>query len=222
MSHSRYGIFGGTFDPIHNGHLELADIANRHLNLDKLFFVPNNIPPHRGTPLLSAEHRLAMVEAALMGHQRYLVDDREVLRNGRSYMADTLESFRHELLGDTSPVSLLLGLDSFLTLLEWREPKRIAELAHLVVVARQGEYGQAVELKTRQILDTLYGPGKALQYHPEYLSIKPAGEVLFIEEAPLKVSATELRHKLAENQSVMGLVPDAVEAYIKTHRLYSD
>lgn len=215
-----FGILGGTFDPIHNGHLELATKANKVFNFAKVFFVPNYVPPHRTQPRESAQHRLTMAQLAIEPYENFLIDSREIQRKGDSYMAETLESFRYELIGRDSPMALILGVDSFVNLLEWHEPHRVAAAAHIIVLPREGFEYDKVELKTRQILDALYKPGKELMTRPEMLATKPAGEVIFLSERPMAVSATEVRASLKAGKCVDGLLPKSVYQYIQENGLY--
>ena len=131
------GVFGGTFDPIHYGHLRAALDVHQALALGELRFLPLNVPVHREQPRASAAQRRAMVEAAIAGEPGFRVDDRELVRAGRSYSVDTLTSLRDEL-GDTRPICLLVGGDAFNGFFDWHRPRDILELAHLVVMQRPG------------------------------------------------------------------------------------
>ena len=131
------GVVGGTFDPIHDGHLRMAlEVANR-LALDEVRFIPSAKPPHRDEPDATDLQRLNMVELAIMGEARFILDDREYRREGDSYMVDTLESLRDEMGRDVSLI-LILGSDAFLGLTSWHRWQRLLELTHIAVVVRPG------------------------------------------------------------------------------------
>src|SRR5512143_4181715 len=130
------GIFGGTFDPIHYGHLRTALELKRALDLERLHFVPAATPPHRAAPCTDAALRLRMVQAAIAGEPGFVADDRELKRPGLSYTFDTLTSFRAEF--PDRPLCLLLGMDAFLNLPQWHEWREIPQLAHVVVAHRPG------------------------------------------------------------------------------------
>jgi nicotinate-nucleotide adenylyltransferase len=131
------GIFGGTFDPIHFGHLRLAEEMTEGIGLSRVVFIPAGQPPHRGAPRTAAAHRLEMVRRAVSGNPRFAVDAREVQSPRPSYTVDTLTTLRAEL-GDEQPLWLLLGADAFLELPTWHAWRRLFELAHIAVAARPG------------------------------------------------------------------------------------
>src|SRR5690606_33351582 len=130
------GIFGGTFDPVHHGHLRAALELLQDLELSELRLIPSRIPPHRGTPGATPEQRLAMLRAAVRGQPGFVVDERELRRAGPSYTVDTLHSLRDEF-GDT-PLCLIVGADAFLGFPTWRRWTELIELAHVVVMDRPG------------------------------------------------------------------------------------
>jgi len=197
----RLGVFGGTFDPIHIGHLAAAQEAAEALGLDRVLFVPAGIPPHKpDRSITPGEHRLAMVELAIAGNERFATDRRELERPGRSYTVDTLESLRRET---SSELVLVVSADSFLDLLSWREPRRILELARIAVAPRDG-YPAA-------------GPDFLASHLPDL-----AGRATFLDGPHLRLSASELRARAATGRSLRYLVPDAVLAYIGDHALYTD
>lgn len=209
------GILGGTFDPIHYGHLRPALELLEGLGLAAIHFVPCAIPPHRHLPVASAEQRLAMVRLALEGVAGLQADDRELHRSGPSYMVDTLESLRAER--GEQPLCLILGLDAFLGLDRWHRWERILELSHVVIAHRPGWKlaGQASAsiqelLKMRQITD------------PQGLCREKAGMILFQAVTQLDISATSIRSRLAEGRQVRYLLPDPVLEYIERQGLYQE
>ncbi|MNO91179.1 putative nicotinate-nucleotide adenylyltransferase [compost metagenome] len=207
----RIGLFGGTFDPVHIGHLRSALEVAELLELDELRLLPSARPPHRETPQVSAAQRLAMVELAVQGAGPLLVDDRELRRDKPSYTIDTLESLRGEL-GAQVPLYLLIGWDAFCGLPSWHRWEELLEHCHIVVLQRPDADSEAPEalrdlLAARSVADpaALSGAG---------------GQIAFIWQTPLAVSATQIRAVLAQGRSARFLVPDAVLNYIEAHGLY--
>jgi nicotinate-nucleotide adenylyltransferase len=191
MSARRLGLFGGTFDPVHHGHLIVAADAFESLQLDLLVFIPAAQPPHRARGVVAtAEQRLEMVRAAVAGDPRFAVDDIELRREGPSYTVDTLrEIARRE---PDAELHFLLGIDQFRALHSWREPEEVARLAKLCVLARGGETAS---------LEGPYGGVHA-----------PVTRV--------DISATRIRSIAAEGGSIRYLVPDAVRERIERERIY--
>ena len=207
----RIGLLGGTFDPIHIGHLRAAVEVAELLQLQELRLLPSARPPHRQAPQASAEQRLAMVRLAVQDLPPLCVDDRELSRQAPSYTYDTLCSLRSELAAQDS-LLLVLGWDAFCGLPSWYRWTELLELCHILVLQRPDADSEAPEvlrdlLAARSVAD----PGQ-LQ--------GPAGQIACVWQTPLAVSATQIRHLLAENRSVRYLVPDAVLAYIQQHGLY--
>ena len=207
----RIGILGGTFDPVHIGHLRSALEVADALGFDELRLVPSARPPHRGTPQVSAAQRLAMVELAAQGVTPLVVDGRELRREKPSYTLDTLESMREELPASTQ-VFLLLGWDAFCGLPAWHRWEELLQHCHIVVLQRpdaDSEPPDALKnlLAARSVSDPMALKG-------------PAGHITFVWQTPLAVSATQIRQLLASGKSVRFLVPDAVLAYIDAHGLY--
>ncbi len=205
------GILGGTFDPVHYGHLRTAWELCESLDMRELRLLPCRQPPHRGEPAATPEQRLAMLERALAGQDRLRIDTRELDRPGPSYMVDTLASLRGEL-GKT-PLALVLGADAFAGLAGWHRWERLIELAHLVVVARPDGP------------PSLPGPVAALLARCRVadaaaLRSAPAGGILEAAVTPLAISATAIRAQVAAGRSPRYLLPDAVLAYIEDGGLY--
>jgi nicotinate-nucleotide adenylyltransferase len=210
-------LLGGTFDPVHYGHLRLADDVRRALGLPELRLVPAGDPPHRGGPKASAADRLAMLRLAVREFPRLTVDDREVERAGKSFTVMTLEELRDE--DPARPLVLVAGADAFLGLPTWHRWRELFDLAHIVVVARPGV----------KLADEL-PPELAAQWSARCTSdasvlfSRPAGAIYEQAIAPNPISATMIRAQLARGQAgrnaVSGLLPPAVLAYIDQHRLY--
>lgn len=205
------GILGGTFDPVHHAHLRSALELLEDLDLAEVRFIPAGWPPHRDPPVASAGQRLAMLELAIAGQEGFVIDDRELHREGPSYMADTLSDLRAEL-GDT-PLCLLLGMDAFDHLQGWHRWERIPDLAHLVVMQRPG-----AGLPVSEIMGGLLAERKL--HHAEDLKKRPAGGILFQPVTQLDISATRIRKVLAQGKSPRYLLPESVWRYIGERGLY--
>lgn len=206
------GILGGTFDPIHFGHLRLAEELGDQLGLERVHLIPAKLPPHRAAPSVSAEDRLAMVRLATAGNRRFAVDDRELRRAGASFSVDTLLDLRTEVGAETR-LCLLLGVDAYIALITWSRWQQLFELAHIVVATRPG-----YSLN----LDDLPEPLRAqsIARLAPGLDELPAGRVIPREIAGLDISATKIRAALAAGQSTRYLLPDSVLDYIREHHLY--
>lgn len=207
----RIGILGGTFDPVHIGHLRSALEVAEFMALDELRLLPNARPPHRDTPQVAAQDRLAMVRSAVQGAERLSVDARELARDKPSYTIDTLESIRAEL-GTNDQLFLVLGWDAFCGLPGWHRWEELLQYCHILVLQRPDADSEPPDalrnlLAARSVSDPL-----ALQ--------GPGGHIAFVWQTPLAVSATQIRQLLASGKSVRFLVPDAVLAYIDAHGLY--
>jgi nicotinate-nucleotide adenylyltransferase len=209
------GVFGGTFDPIHFGHLRLAEDMADVLGLDRVLFIPAGQPPHRGAPHTAAGHRLEMVRRAIAGNSRLVADAREVQRPQPSYTVDTLTELRAEL-GEAQPLWLLLGADAFLGLPGWHDWRRLFDLANIAVAERPG----ARLMQSDAIMEPLQS--EVLQRQTAVgTATGPAGSILLRATPPLDISATAIRDTLARRGSVRYLLPDAVLDYIHEHQLYA-
>ena len=204
------GIFGGTFDPIHFGHLRTAFELWQALDLAEMRFVPAGRPPHRGTPSCDPLHRLAMVRAATANQPGFAVDDREVRRDGPTYTVETLRELRAEL-GAEPMLVLVLGSDQLRNLHTWHRWRELFEHAHLVATQRE-----------RVPLDALPAEVEAelAARGADALPDAPGGAIAFFRMPAVPVSATALRAQLARGERPDGLSPPAVLDYIETNGLY--
>ena len=212
------GIFGGTFDPIHYGHLRLAQELATGFELEQVRFIPAGHPPHRGEPAVSSRQRLEMVRLAIAGNAAFALDEREIFKQGPCYTVDTLAELRGEL-GEQQPVALLLGADAFLGLTTWHDWQALFELAHIVVAHRPG-FPQVAWA------DNMPEPLKrALRQRQQNdagaLRATPAGGIFAHTITALDISATYIRNSLQAGNSPRYLLPDAVLDYIRTHNLYT-
>lgn len=194
-------IFGGTFDPIHIGHLRAAWEAAEALGAD-VSLVPAKVPPHRPQPVASAEQRAAMLRVALAGQRRLRLDLRELHRDGPSYTFDTLASLRGEI-GAARPLVLLIGADAFAGLSSWYRWRELFELAHMCVLTRPAQIPAMPEALAAEVAPRLVE-------HAERLRVEPAGRVLNMIVTSLGISATRIRNLLAVGAEPRWLVPDVL------------
>ena len=206
------GVFGGTFNPVHYGHLRSALELVEHLGLDHLRLMPCAVPPHREAPSCSAKDRAAMVELAVASEPRLRCDTRELDRDGISYTIDSLLELRAEL-GNAHSLSLVMGCDAVLEITTWHRWEELLDVAHIVVIARPGWHFPD-EGVVANWLEAHRAAGK------DVLVTAAAGSILVEELRPLAISSTELRQLLAAGQSVRYLLPEPVLGYIQDKQLY--
>ena len=187
------GILGGTFDPIHLGHLALASEVYHQFDLQELRFIPCYQSPFKAKPIATGEQRLRMIKLAIKNHPEFAIDDRELQRKGISYMVDTLKSLRQEL-SDT-PLYLIMSMDAFAQFNSWHKWQKIIQLTNLIVANRPG---------SRTIINNKL---KNLLIHP-------------INIPPNSISATKIRKLIKEKKAASSLVPQAVWEYINENKLY--
>jgi nicotinate-nucleotide adenylyltransferase len=202
MSHP-IAILGGTFDPVHNGHLRVAWEAGDALGAE-VRLMPANVPPHRSPPVASAAQRVRLLRAALAGQQRLQLDERELRRAAPSYTVETLREMRGEF-GLVRPLILLIGADAFAGLPSWREWRALFDLAHIAVLTRPGH-----GLDVPPELHAEIAPRRAASARD--LSESAAGKVVGLPVTPLEISASAVRALLAQGREPRWLVPDALFA----------
>lgn len=209
----RTAVFGGSFNPVHFGHLLMADEMLERLHLDRVVFVPAAAPPHKPASLLApAEHRHEMVKLAVEGHAGFEVSDIELRRRGPSFTVDTLEA----LARAREDLFLLVGSETFLDLLSWRQPRRIVELARLVVVPRTGSAFDPESAAAQKVLREI----GAERFVGADDVITPA-TVVVVHAVSLPISSSDLRARARAGRSLDYRVPDAVAAHIRRHGLYT-
>ena len=209
------GIFGGTFDPVHFGHLRLAEESIGHLGLGGVRWIPAGQPPHPGAPHVTAAQRLEMVRRSTAGNPRFSVDASEVEAAAPSYTIHTVERLRREL-GSTQSLVLLVGADAFAGLASWHRWRDILALAHIAVSHRPGfpvemaslPEALASEFNARRLSDVAG------------LKASASGAIVTFAMTQLAISATQIRKLLANDLSARYLLPDAVLDYIQTNSLY--
>jgi nicotinate-nucleotide adenylyltransferase len=202
------GIFGGTFDPVHYGHLRSALEVKEAFGLTEIRLLPSAQPPHREQPTATALMRVQMLELAIKNQPGFVIDTRELDRAGQSYMVDTLKSFRLEF--PRQPLLLFIGSDAFKNLTTWHQWQQLFDYAHIVVMTRPG-------FKLQE-LDGYFKAKKANQI--KELTQAPAGGLFFQPVTQLEISATAIREMIAEKHNPGFLLPEAVIEYIRQHALY--
>ena len=211
------GLLGGSFDPIHNGHLQLARDALKHLPLAEVRFLPAAQPWQKGV-ITAAEHRAHMVQLAIAGDSRFALDMREIERGGITYTIDSLRAVRSQL--PRSPLVLIMGSDQFGRLNTWHDWAQVVELAHIAVAARAGAQPQWSETMQTMLARKRNDAAS--------LTSELGGNIVEFEMTPVNVSATEVRRLLRQPDSteraqrLSAMVPDAVLDYIDSHQLYRD
>jgi len=211
----RLGILGGTFDPIHHGHLRVAEEMGEELELEKVYLMPAALPPHKDTkPISGFHHRLRMIQLATEGSSLLQPLDLEGRRQGLSYSIETLKEF-HRLYPSNLEIFFLIGMDAFLEIKTWRDYKWLFDYAHFVVIKRPGIYTEELEPFLLSVRMDFRRKGE------EDIFLVPCGNGVFYKEATLMdISSTNIRAMVAAGKSIRFLVPEGVRAYIAEKGLY--
>jgi nicotinate-nucleotide adenylyltransferase len=215
----RLGLFGGTFDPVHVGHLDVAEAARRALALDEVLLMPANVPPHRASPRASAPHRFAMAALAIAGREGLGLLDLEMLSQEPSYTTTTLDRLALRLRSgepgglDLRSVFLITGADAFRDIGTWKDYPAILDRCQFVVVSRPDCPVGSLHAALPALADRMVAASPGLT---------PSRPSIVLVDAPTApVSSTDIRRRLAGNQSVAGMVPDLVARHIERHGLYT-
>lgn len=206
------GILGGTFDPIHHGHLRTALDVQQCLSLEEVRFIPCGEPPHRVAPVATPLQRLCMVRAAIATQEKFTLDDREIKRQGPSYMVDTLTSLKQDF-SDT-PLCLILGTDAFNGLQQWHRWQQIFELTNIAVMQRPVTKGhnelnkRLLSLLKHRIMDI------------DELKHKQNGAIVFVPVTQMDISATKIRQQWQQGKDIQFLLPDSVLTLIRQQHIY--
>lgn len=206
------GILGGTFDPVHNGHLRLALEVYQQLQLQEVRLIPVCFPPHRDTPVAEPAQRLRMLELSCQDTEGLIIDDCEIHRGGTSYTIDTVRLL-HNRLPD-QPLCLIIGMDAFQRINGWRNWQELLEFVHMVVVDRPGNTTEFEQLEIAEFYNRHLVEDKSV-----FISSN-AGNIFKINVPMLEISATRIRHLIAEDKSIKYLLPDQVITYIETESIY--
>jgi nicotinate-nucleotide adenylyltransferase len=210
------GLFGGTFDPIHFGHLRLASELAEAFHLDQVIFIPAGLPYHRGRAAHATnEQRLTMLKLATQRDARFDVDDRELRREGNTYTYDTLAEIRAERGPDT-PLVFLGGTDSFAKVDTWHRWTELFDLAHFAVAIRADDE----QWFSRGPGTIPKGAWPRITLDPRELGAAPAGKIMTFRMTPLSISSTAIRELAAGGRSIRYLSPDPVVEYIRSHKIY--
>lgn len=216
----RIGIFGGTFNPVHFGHLRAAEEVRELLDLDKILFIPSGNPPLKREGLVESLHRYKMVRFAVGKNRFFDVLDIECARPGKSYTVDTVEKLRQQYHG--SQLSLILGIDAFLDLPNWYEPQQLTSMVDFIVLSRPGT--RFVDLLSSPYLDPAGAPlaeldeGKILSCP---LRLHSSRVVVLTRVTPMAISSTDIRRRIKRGLTIKYLLPEEVESFIISNRLYS-
>lgn len=215
---SLIGILGGTFDPIHYGHLRVAEEIVEMVNLHEMRFIPAGVPYLRHIPIASPQHRAAMVRAAIQNNPRFILDEREIHRPGPSYSVESLRELKQEM-GENATLYFVIGADAFMKLAGWRSWRELFGLCHFIIAARPGH-----ALATNHgILPQELGEECLHRWvsSADDLKCAPSGLIFVAPTTLLDISATAIRARIAAKTSVRYLLPDAVLDYIETNHLYA-
>jgi nicotinate-nucleotide adenylyltransferase len=211
-NHTAMAVLGGTFDPIHHGHLRLAIDLAEQLNLSSLKLMPGYQPMHRDTPSATAEQRLQMLKLAICDNPILDIDERELKRKGPSYTLLSLKEIRTEV-GPETPLYFVLGEDAFCHFDKWHQWQQLINYAHILIAVRPGSHPQFSE----ELADFV----NKVKYQGRGYPKAACGSVVFIDNAKLELSSTEIRQKVAKGQSIHYLLPKNVVDYIQLNKIYS-
>jgi len=217
----RLGIFGGTFNPVHSGHLRTAEEARYKLRLDKVIFVPAGNPPFKERDAVAASHRYAMATLAAASNKDFIVSDFEAVKRGKSYTVDTFQMLRKRYPGDE--LFFILGSDAFLDMPKWREPEKLTGMTDFIIVGRPGfSFGAIAGSPYIVSLKSQEGASAqpAVDAYTCY-SLKSGRSAFLVPVTQMDISSTCIRRLVEEKRSIKYLLPASVERYIKKHKLYS-
>jgi nicotinate-nucleotide adenylyltransferase len=219
----RAGLFGGTFNPIHKGHLMVARQVLQRLSLDRLYIIPCRVPPHKMPVYLApTAHRIRMIELALPADSRYCLSEVEIQRDGPSYTIDTVNHFATRIIPG-AVLHLIMGLDAFLEIHTWKSQRRLLKAARPVVVTRHVD-GQSPDGDDIGRMDAYIRSRLSDDYQFDQASTNwqdtAGSRIHLLTTTPLDISSSEVRRRLREGKAVGDLVPAAVDAYIEKEELY--
>ncbi|MDH5393499.1 MAG: nicotinate-nucleotide adenylyltransferase [Gammaproteobacteria bacterium] len=203
MTDKLLGVFGGTFDPLHIGHLRSVMDVQQALAMQQIRLLPNYIPAHREKPVLEARQRYQLLQKVLLDTPGLVADDREIVRQGVSYMVDTLHDLKQQFA--QKHLCLIIGSDAYLQFCDWHDWQQILQLAHLVVMKRAG-----VAKPLNKQLDHRLTNDKRL------LSAETAGKIIFQDVCQLEISSTQIREMIRKKQSIQFLVPEIIRSDLQT------
>ncbi|MHA1000365.1 nicotinate-nucleotide adenylyltransferase [Leclercia pneumoniae] len=206
-------LYGGTFDPVHYGHLKPVEVLANLIGLQRVIIMPNNVPPHRPQPEATSEQRKTMLELAIADKPLFRLDERELRRDTPSWTAQTMQAWREEQ-GPDAPLAFIIGQDSLLSFPSWYQYDTILNNSHLIVCRRPGYPLTMKEEVHQQWLEAHLTP------HVDDLHTLPAGKIYLAETPWFDISATQIRQRLQNGQSCAEMLPEAVLRYIQQQGLY--
>jgi nicotinate-nucleotide adenylyltransferase len=214
------GLLGGTFDPVHNGHLAVADFVQQALGLDSIWFIPAALPPHKaghadGQDISSFTHRIAMLERALAGNSSFVVSDIEARRTAPSYSIDTINILIQQI-GEQAGLFFIIGADAFLEISTWERYTVLPTLVNFVVISRP-TYSPD---KVGEVILCNFAGYEYDSFKETWSSPNSKGSFILQHMKPVPISSTQIREKVRKREGINGLVPASVENYIKQQSLY--
>ena len=212
MSNNELGIFGGTFDPIHNGHIQSVLTTAKHLAISKVLLVPAHIPPHKNNVIANSQHRLKMAEMVCQHQPLFSCDARELKRDLPSYTVDTLKEISQSYPKQT--LYLFIGMDSLLNFTTWHQWQTILTLCHVVVSSRPSYSNEQMNQATKQLL------AQHQVTTVDRLKQTPSGKIYIYQQADFSVSSTNIRQKLQQKSERLNDLPEYISQYINVHQLY--
>ncbi|MBA3071144.1 MAG: nicotinate-nucleotide adenylyltransferase [Nitrospirae bacterium] len=215
----KLGIFGGTFNPVHYGHLIVAEEVKEKLGLDRIIFVPSGSPPLKGRELADAKHRYRMVQLAASKNHSFAVSDIEYKKKDKSYSVDTLERLRRIYPG--ARLYFIAGIDAFIDIPNWWQPERLVSLADFIVVSKPSfrftDLVSSPYLKINKNILKKLDDAKLQTYKTK---LKSGRDIIMVHITPVEISATRIRKLIKRRESIKYLLPEEVESYIITHKIY--
>jgi nicotinate-nucleotide adenylyltransferase len=221
MARERIGLLGGTFNPVHSGHLRAAQEVSRVFALDRVLFVPSYIPPHKQpAEAATPEDRFAMVKLAVGGHPRFIASPLEIEAQEKSYSVITLEKVR--ALYPDAWIFFILGIDAFMEIDTWKSYRKVLEQCRFIVISRPGyDLGKARYALPEEYADWIHSLSES-GTAPVEESLLRRFRIFTVPIRAIAVSSTEIRRKIRQGETLGGLLPKAVEAYIRKHNLYQE
>ncbi len=217
MKERRIGIFGGTFNPIHSGHLKAAEQVEKVFRCEKILFIPSHIPPHkRSVEIASAQHRFKMVQLALNSYPKFIASEIEVKAKGKSYSIITLNKI--EALYPEACIFFIVGIDAFLEIHTWKDYQDLFEKCHFIVISRPGWLlDDAERVLNGRYVSRMYRVNLSDEVKDQILLSK---RIFLFQIETLDISSTEIRERIRRGESIEGLVPYSVEEFIKKNNIY--
>jgi len=211
----KLGLFGGTFDPVHYGHINSVKEIHNRFNLTKTIFIPAHIPHHKKKPVTESVHRLEMVKLSVLGFDYFEVSDTEIIRDGNSYSFQTIEYFKKFYKNKIDPF-FIVGIDIFLEISTWKNYPNFFSESNFIVMNRPGY----TNIKPEDLLPA--DIAKEFDYHHENSSFKHKSGycIYYVNVTPYDISSTDIRGKIKRKQETTGLISDKISEYIKINRLY--